>query len=101
MSSSVLPSGQTVYDPRGEVQAAAKPLAKRVASLAAIRLGILDNTKWNSRRLLEKTAALLRQQEDAPEVRFYRKAGFSRSADPALIADIARENEAVITAIGD
>ena len=43
-----------IYDPRGIVDAAPVPLAPRIAALGALnglRLGILDNTKWNANRL--------------------------------------------------
>ena len=48
-----------VFDPRGRVDAEHKALVPRVAALKGLRLGILDNTKWNANRLLRKTAALL------------------------------------------
>ena len=38
---------QIVYDPRGVVEAEPKPLAPRVESLEGLRLGVLDNSKWN------------------------------------------------------
>ena len=49
----------TVFDPRGRVDAERVALAPRAAALKGLRLGILDNTKWNANRLLRKTAALL------------------------------------------
>ena len=52
-------SHQTVFDPRGRVDPVHRPLAPRAATLAGLRLGVLDNTKWNANRLLRKTAALL------------------------------------------
>ena len=47
-------TGQVVYDPRGVVEAEAQPTAQRVRDLKGLKLGVLDNTKWNGRRLLEK-----------------------------------------------
>ena len=96
-----LHTGQAVYDPRGVVEAEPRPIAPRAKSLAGLRLGVLDNTKWNGRRLLEKTVALLQAEAPLAEVRYYKKESFSRNADPALIGQIARECEAVVTAIGD
>ena len=61
----------------------------------------MDNTKWNARKLLERTVALLQQEAPFAEVRYYKKESFSRNADPALIAQIARECGAALTAIGD
>ena len=41
-----------VYDPRGTVEATPAPTAPRVKRLEGLRLGILDNTKWNANKLL-------------------------------------------------
>jgi hypothetical protein len=91
----------TVFDPRGRVDAERTALAPRRAALAGLRLGILDNTKWNANRLLRKTAALLEKRHGIGAVNYYKKESFSRSADPALIAAIAADNDIVLTAIGD
>ena len=50
-----------VFDPRGVVEAEPLALAPRVTDLNGLRLGVLDNTKWNANRLLRKTAARLQQ----------------------------------------
>jgi hypothetical protein len=94
-------SHQTVFDPRGRVDAVRRPLARRAATLAGLRLGVLDNTKWNANRLLRKTAALLEAEHGIAAVSYYRKQSFSKPADPALIAEIAGANDIVLTAIGD
>jgi len=91
----------TVFDPRGRVDAERVELAPRAASLKGLRLGILDNTKWNANRLLRKTAALLQEQHGIGEISYYKKESFSKVADPALTAAIAAANDIVLTAIGD
>ena len=90
-----------VFDPRGIVDAQALAPAPRVAALAGLRLGVLDNTKWNANHLLRKTADRLSQQFGFAAVHYYRKENFSKAADPALIAAIAADNDIVLTAIGD
>src|SRR5271155_2894923 len=90
-----------VFDPRGRVEARRIALAPRVAGLAGLRLGILDNTKWNAGRLLRKTAARLATEFGFAAVNTYRKESFANPADPALIAAIAAENDIILTAIGD
>lgn len=89
------------FDPRGIVEATPMPLAPRVADINGLRLAILDNTKWNGNRLLRKTAAQLQEQFSFAAVNYYRKESFSKDADPALIAQIAAENDIAVTAIGD
>ncbi len=91
----------TAFDPRGRVETQRVAPAPRVATLAGLRLGILDNTKWNANRLLRKTAARLGERFALASVTTYRKESFSKSADPALLAAIAAENDIVLTAIGD
>src|ERR1700751_5379725 len=90
-----------VFDPRGRVDAARIMPASRVAALAGLRLGILDNTKWNACRLLRKTADRLSDSHSFAAVNYYRKESFSKDADLALLATIANANDIVLTAIGD
>jgi hypothetical protein len=94
-------SCDTVFDPRGRVDAVQTALAPRVTALKGLRLGILDNTKWNANRLLRKTAALLEEGQGVGAVSYYKKESFSKVADPELIAEIAANNDIVLTAIGD
>jgi hypothetical protein len=95
------PSGPIVYDPRGVVDAQPISIAPRVAKLAGLRLGVLDNTKWNANRLLRRTSAKLQEQHGLIAVNYYKKESFSKDADPTLIDRIAAENDIVLTAIGD
>ena len=92
---------ELVFDPRGRVDAERIAPAPRAATLEGLRLGILDNTKWNASRLLRKTADRLGEQHPFAAVSYYRKESFSKEADPALLAAIAANNDIVLTAIGD
>jgi hypothetical protein len=89
-----------VFDPRGRVEALRVAPAPRVAALAGLRLGVLDNTKWNANRLLRQTAARLGDAGLAA-VNYYKKESFAKAADPTLLAQIAADNDIVLTAIGD
>ena len=91
----------TAFDPRGVVETEPLELAARVGGLDGLRLGVLDNTKWNAGRLLRKTVARLQGEFSFAAVNYYRKESFSKDADPALIATIAADNNIVVTAIGD
>jgi hypothetical protein len=95
------PAELAVFDPRGVVDAQRLGLAPRLPDLNRLRLGVLDNTKWNANRLLRKTAARLGEQVSLAAVNYYRKESFSKDAAPALIERIAAENDIVLTAIGD
>jgi hypothetical protein len=89
------------FDPRGVVETAPLGLAARVGGLGGLRLGVLDNTKWNAGRLLRKTVARLQGEFPLAAVNYYRKESFSRDANSALIAQIAAHNDIALTAIGD
>jgi hypothetical protein len=89
------------FDPRGAVETDPLGLAARVGGLDGLRLGMLDNTKWNAGRLLRKTVAGLQQKISFAAVNYYRKESFSKDAAPALITTIAANNDIVVTAIGD
>jgi hypothetical protein len=95
------PNYAIAFDPRGLVAAEPIVLAVRVSSPDGLRLGVLDNTKWNASRLLHKTTARLQREFSFAAVNYYRKESFSKDADPALIEAIAADNDIVLTAIGD
>ncbi len=90
-----------VYDPRGVVEAAPMTRAPRVKKLEGLRLGLLDNTKWNANKLLRGVRDRLAEKHAFGTVNYYRKESFSLAATSALIAEIAANNDVVITAIGD
>jgi hypothetical protein len=93
--------GLPLYDPRGVIHAEHREPAPRVDSLAGLRVGILDNTKWNGWKLLERTAALLDAGTPFASITRYKKESFSVNAEPELIARIAAENDIALTGIGD
>ena len=92
---------QVAFDPRGVVEAEALPISPRSNKLNGLRLGVLDNTKWNANRLLRQTVAKLQEEFSFATVNYYRKESFSKDADRAVIEAIAANNDIVLTAIGD
>ena len=92
---------EIAFDPRGVVETEPLALSARVTKLSELRLGVLDNTKWNANRLLRKTVTKLQEEFSFGAVNYYRKESFSKDADPALSEIIAANNDIVLTAIGD
>ena len=90
-----------VYDPRGVIRWETVPTSERKSELRGLRLGILDNSKWNANKLLRGAAAALSADIDFAKVNYYVKHSFSKDAAPELIERIAAENDVVLTAIGD
>ncbi len=95
------PGAQIVFDPRGTVLAEAVPVAPRIQELGGARLAVLDNTKWNANKLLRGSMEKLRERLGIAEINYYRKESFSKVAAPELLAEIANNNDIVLTAIGD
>jgi hypothetical protein len=93
--------GVAVFDPRGTVDAEEIPVAPRVATLAGLRLGVLDNSKWNANKLLRGASAVLAEAAPFAAISYYVKHSFSKDAAPELIDEIARASDLVLTAIGD
>ena len=90
-----------VFDPRGKVDSADRPIAPRPAAREGLRLGVLDNSKWNANKLLRGAQAALEGSLRFAAVTYAVKHSFSKDADPALIAKLAAECDIVLTAIGD
>jgi hypothetical protein len=93
--------GLRVFDPRGVVETEPTPLAPRKTALSGLRLGVLDNTKWNANKLLRGSVERLHEKFGFAQINYYRKESFSRFASPELIAEIAAHNDIALTAIGD
>ena len=90
-----------IYDPRGIVESANVPIAPRPKQLDGLRLGILDNSKWNANKILRASMTALEKTVKFGGVNYYVKQSFSKDAAPELIAEIAAHSDLVLTAIGD
>src|SRR5260370_21581556 len=90
-----------VFDPRGIVDHAVTPRAPRKPKLDGLRLGVLDNSKWNANKLLRGASAALATDIKFAAVNYYVKESFSKEAAPELIEQIARVNDIVLTTIVD
>ncbi|NYT22187.1 hypothetical protein H0A73_01085 [Alcaligenaceae bacterium] len=90
-----------VFDPRGVVRSMAIPVADRREQLDGLRLGVLDNSKWNANKLLRGAIEALGKEVEFEAVNYYVKHSFSKDAAPDLIEKIIEENDIVLTAIGD
>src|ERR1700685_4599910 len=93
--------GAVMFAPRGVVESSDAPIAARVLTLDGLRLGILDNSKWNANKILRGSASALGGSVRFATVNYYVKHSFSKDAAPELIQRIAAENDIVLTAIGD
>ena len=76
-------------------------VAKRVADLDGKVLGLLHNGKVNGDRLLELVREQLGARYRLREIVVVQKPSASRVAEDAVLDRLARDCDAVVTAIGD
>jgi len=88
-----------VLDPTLEVEAAKVERAPRVAEVK--RIGLLDNGKPNSEKVLQMVAAKVAEAYPGVQVPYYRKPGAYRPAPSALLDQVAEENDVALVGIGD
>ncbi len=92
---------QRVYDPTGPLDILHKDLAPRLRSLDGKRLAVIDNTKWNAARLLDRTVSLLGEQVRFSQVNRYKKETFTKPASADLLREISLNNDLALIAIAD
>lgn len=91
----------TVYDPRGIVEAQAMGLAPRIKKIDGLRLAILDNSKWNCNKMLRGVRDALQNNHKLAAVNYFTKDSFSSNAAPEMVAEIVANHDIALTAIGD
>lgn len=89
-----------IIDPSAGGGAPAIAPAPRPASLAGKVLGLLDNTKEQGDLILETMGRALRDRYGVARIVLRRKEHYSRIAPENLIADMAREVQVAIAALG-
>ena len=90
-----------LFDPTsGPVQRKVE-VARRPASLKGLRLGLVDNTKFNSDTLLGKLAARLVRRHGMTVAVTSRKRSPSHEIDEAAIRALRSQADLVISGIGD
>ena len=88
-----------VLDPTLEVETSRVERALRPSQIHTI--GLLDNGKQNSDKLLQKLADMLVTQQPDLKINYYRKPGAYRPAPAALLDKVATECDAALVGIGD
>jgi hypothetical protein len=75
--------------------------ARRVPALRGKRVALVDNTKFNSDRLLQQIGDILKAEHGVAETRAWRKRNASVPVDDAMLAEIRTTCDAAIAGIGD
>jgi hypothetical protein len=90
-----------LFDPTSKPVERAVALAPRPASPRGLRLGLVDNTKFNSDTLLRKLADRLAARHHMTVTVTNRKRSPSHEVDEAGIAALRAQADLVISGIGD
>ena len=90
-----------ILDPTTEAAAQSIAYAPRPASLEGKRVGLIENTKFNSDRLLAKVGDILKAEYGAAETRMWRKHNSSVPAHQEIIEELKRTCDAMVAGIGD
>jgi hypothetical protein len=90
-----------LLDPTTE--AATQPVAfsPRPASLQGKRVGLIENTKFNSDTLLLKIGEILKTEYGVAETRMWRKHNSSVPAHAEIIEELTRTCDLMVAGIGD
>jgi hypothetical protein len=90
-----------LLDPTTE--AVTQPIAyqPRPRSLEGKRVGLIENTKFNSDRLLQKIGEILKSEYGAVETRMWRKHNASVPAHDEIIEDLRKTCDVMVAGIGD
>ena len=73
----------------------------RPRSLEGQRVALIENTKFNSDRLLQKIGDVLIKEYGASEVRMWRKRNSSVPAHDEIIEEVRRTCDVMVAGIGD
>ena len=89
-----------VFDPTYQPKEQAITLSPRPDSLRGCRIGLVDNTKFNSDKLLTKIAAIL-EQEYSAKSHILRRKRRSSVPDEEILNEFAATCDVVIAGVGD
>lgn len=87
--------------PEAPVKPAETIQLKQKGPSAGLRIGFLDNSKSNADHLLQFLLDATRERMPVENVIKRRKPAASRPAEAAVVEDLAREADFVLSAMGD
>ncbi|MBI2216759.1 MAG: hypothetical protein HYU51_05625 [Candidatus Rokubacteria bacterium] len=90
-----------LLDPTTEAATQTITYAPRPGSLEGKRVALIENTKFNSDRLLEKIGAILKSEYGAAETRLWRKRNSSVPAHEEIIEEVRKTCDVMVAGIGD
>jgi len=90
-----------ILDPT--VEATTQPIAyvDRPGSLMGKRIGLIENTKFNSDKLLQRISEILKTEYGAAETRMFRKHNSSVPAHEEIIQEVRKTCDVIVAGVGD
>jgi hypothetical protein len=90
-----------ILDPTTPAARQALAYAPRPDSLTGKRVALIENTKFNSDRLLQKIGDLLVQEYGAASAQMWRKRNASVPAHEQIVEEVRKTCDVVVAGIGD
>ena len=90
-----------ILDPTVESPSQSLSYAPRPGSLEGKRVGLIENTKYNSDRLLQKIGDLLVAEHRAASTRMWRKHNSSVPAHAEIVDQLKESCDVMVAGIGD
>ena len=90
-----------LLDPTTEAATQTIAYAPRPQALKGKRVALVENTKFNSDRILEKIGALLKSEYGAAEVKMFRKKNASVPAHQEILEEARKTCDVMVAGIGD
>ena len=90
-----------LLDPTTEAAAQSVAYAARPDTLAGKRVALIQNTKFNSDRLLEKIGNILKAEYGVADWRMYNKHNASVPAHAEIIEEVKKSADVMVAGIGD
>ena len=90
-----------LLDPTTEAVAQSIAYAARPDSIEGKRVALIENTKFNSDRILAKIGEILKEEYGVRETHLYRKRNASVPAHEEIIAEVKKSCDVMVAGIGD
>ncbi len=102
MAETVTVRNMRLVNPRGvDLDPGRFSLNRRPSDLSGMRLGLMENSKDNSDKLLRELGEVLKEKYEFAEVKYYSKHHASVPAKPEVIQSVLDEVDLLITGVGD
>ena len=90
-----------LLDPTTEAAAQPVAFAARPDTLAGKRVALIENTKFNSDKILLRMGEILKSEYGVAEVKLYHKRNASVPAHEEIIEELKRSCDVMVAGIGD